>query len=285
MTKSIIGKILFVHDISEHPDRYESLLPYFKEQEWKLHFHPLRGHGVQMAQRNSNAPKYCHWDSDGWDGNLKDLQVTITTLATQNPIEPFAIMGQGIGATLILALLCQDGFNLPPNLISVILLNSTAISNQQNKRLLSITKFLSCFQYKSSPSKLLDKLLINTWNKGIKEGTWRSQDPKAIKEYEEDPFCGSPCSLQIWLDIANAHKNLATQWDNTPKNTNYLLLGGSDNPILEGGQVIFDLSTELSKRANTFHKVYPELRHDIIFDSTVKQDIIDWLKTSYQGSE
>ena len=283
MTKTIVGKILFVHDISEHPARYGSLLSYFKKQGWKLHFLPLLGHGVQMVQRNSKSPKYCHWNKDGWKDNLKALQMNITTLATKPPVEPFAIMGQGIGATLILDLLSQDDFNVPPNLVSVILLNSTAISNIQNERLLSITKFLSFFQNKSSPSKLLDKLLFSKWNKDIKEGTWRSQDPKIIKEYEEDPLCGNPCSLQIWLDIAKTHEDLSKRWNNLPNKTTYLLLGGSDNPILEGGQVIFDLSAELSKSSKSSHKLYPKLRHDIIFDPVVKQDIIEWLKNSYQG--
>lgn len=278
MPQNLTGKIIFIHDIAEHADRYTSVRAYFKAHQWKMYFFPLLGHGHQMLQKSTKAPKICHWGKTGWAENRANLLEEIITLATAPPISPISIIGQGIGASLILDLLAQDNLKLPPNLVSIVLLNSSALANQQNKSLLSITKLLSFMQSKSSSSKIIDKLLINNWNRDIKEGTWRSNNPEQIKDYEEDPFCGNSCSLQVWTDIAQTHETLSSRWENLPENVLYLLLGGSDNPVLEGGQVIFDLSAELSKNAEVFYKLYPELRHDIIFDPAVKQDIIDWLE-------
>lgn len=278
MPKNLTGKIIFVHDISEHAKRYANVQAAFKSQKWKLHFLPLLGHGAQMVQTNKKHPKICHWGKTGWKENRDNLLEEIITQATETPISPIAIMGQGIGATLILDLLTQKNHRLPPNLVSIILLNSTALANQQNKSLLNITKLLSFMQSKEASSRILDRLLVSNWNRDIKTGNWRSQDPEEIKRFEEDPLCGNSCSLRVWSDIALTHEAISSRWDQLPKNILYLLLGGSDNPILEGGQVIFDLSAELSKNAEAFYKLYPGLRHDILFDSAVQQDIVEWLE-------
>lgn len=136
--------------------------------------------------------------------------------------------------------------------------------------------------------KLLDSITFFNYNKGIKNPkskfAWLSRDERIVKEYDEDPYCGTLFPVGFFYCLSRALRSLYD--DNKlaaiPKDLPVFIISGSQDPFGEyekGTIKLYEMYKALNIK-DVKLKLYEGGRHEIINEvnrQQVYEYITDWL--------
>ncbi|WP_413531928.1 alpha/beta hydrolase [Empedobacter brevis] len=277
----IKATLLLVHGMQEHSERYEKFANFLAEKGILVLLYDQLGHGKTVKNKEDfsffclNNPK---------DELIKIAKDLAKSLEDKYPSVQHFIMGHSMGSFLTRCLLQQYGDHFDGAIIM-----GTGGRIPGIKLLGSFLSFLNKL-IPHKRSKLLNTIFSKSNNKHFKneenfhETNWLSLDEQNRLNFLKDPLCGIPFTVNGFYTLINlniqATKKNWTQ--GIPKSLPIYFVSGANDPIGDFGKGVLQSYNDLEQ--NGFEKVsiklYPNLRHEILNESTkeeVYQDIADWL--------
>ncbi|KAF9202823.1 hypothetical protein BGZ49_007052 [Haplosporangium sp. Z 27] len=95
--------VVFIHDIIEHCERYQSLFAYFADKGIEVQSFDLPGFGETGARANALGV------TGGYDKLLREIDSAIERASVAHPNKPLFLMGHGMGGALVLNYVCGLG--------------------------------------------------------------------------------------------------------------------------------------------------------------------------------
>ncbi|KAF9381468.1 hypothetical protein CPB97_007740 [Podila verticillata] len=257
--------VVFVHDIAEHCERYQSLFTYFTSKGIEVQAFDLPGFGETGARADSLGV------TGGYNSLIKEMDNAIDRACSSHPSKPVFLMGHGMGGALVLNYVCGLG-----------------------QRTTSLAGIISSSPYIKPTMAGAGSRFPGTYNRLAK---WYPhigvQFPVAPQELTRDRaeqeryladglICGS-VSLQCLGDmIYQGQKVLARRWKYFPGPLPTLLLHGTDDPICSY-QATSLLSAQLLKRnpSSFIFKSWKGNRHDPHWDIdalSVRSEFTHWIR-------
>src|SRR5262249_41191491 len=116
------------------------------------------------------------------------------------------------------------------------------------------------------------------------EFDWLSRDNAEVDKYVADPLCGFPVSVQLWVELLDAWKQIssASSMARVPKILPMYVIAGSRNAVSAGSRQIEPMQEAYRAAGikNLEHRIYPEARHELFNETNrdeVTRDLIAWL--------
>ena len=138
------------------------------------------------------------------------------------------------------------------------------------------------------PSSLATKATFETWNREFAPNRtgfdWLSRDPAEVDKYVNDPLCGFPVSIGLWLDVLEGifFASNDTNLKALPSNLPVHLLAGGDDPCSERGKAVAKIAERMERQgmSDVTIELLADTRHeslnDINRDATTAL-FVDWL--------
>jgi alpha-beta hydrolase superfamily lysophospholipase len=273
---------IIAHGMAEYIERYDPFATYLAERGILVAGCDYLGHGKSVNGGHEPYGYFCKRDPA--TVVIRDVHRLKKMIQEDYPGVPQVIMGHSMGSFVVRNYLCRYGTG-----VNAAILMGTGMPG---KMLIGSARFIANLQAAfiggGKPGKLLNKMAFGGYNKKIKDSTatfaWLSVNAENVKNYEDDPLCGQPFSIngfQTLLELPYRilkPKNLA----NMPPRLPILIVSGTEDPVGDYGRG--PKKTRQSLRKAGVHDVevnlYPWGRHEILMEAEkmeVYTDIINWL--------
>ncbi|BAY93078.1 MULTISPECIES: alpha/beta hydrolase [unclassified Tolypothrix] len=246
------GILVIVHGLGAHSSRFGNIIDQLIPQQYAIYAFDMRGNGSSPGQRG-------HINS--WAEFREDLRVFIKLIEIQQPGFPLFIMGQSLGAVVVLDYILHY-----PNEVST-LKGAIALAPALG---VGVSKF----------RLLLGQLLSRIWPQfSLSTGldlSSASRDQKILAAYAQDPLrhtLGTARLATEYLATVDWIYTHAPEWQ-LPL---LILHGEADKVALpEGGERFYDLVSAKDKLRIVYPGAYHELHNDINYKEVVA-DLQNWL--------
>ncbi|NRB32156.1 MAG: alpha/beta hydrolase [Rhizobiaceae bacterium] len=273
------------HGMAEHAARYERFAEALAKAGYGTYAHDHRGHGATSAP---DAALGVFARKKGLDAVLNDVAAVNAHISSEHPNVPIVCFGHSMGSII--------GFNYvlrhPDTVAAAALWNSGVETGALAVVFSSILKIHRMFKGSDVPSGLATKATFETWNKEFAPNRtdfdWLSRDAAEVDKYVDDPLCGFPVSIGLWLDVLDGiylaadDKNLAA----LPKDLPVHLLAGADDPCSERGKAVANIARRMQSAgmSKVNLTVLSETRHESLNEVNRDQTtamFIDWLDDQF----
>src|SRR5262249_23756419 len=137
-------------------------------------------------------------------------------------------------------------------------------------------------------SRVIHALTFAEFNKRFApvrtEFDWLSPVPAEGVKYVADPLCGFPVSVQLWVELLDAWKQIsrAESMARVPKELPLYVMAGSRNAVSAGTRQLEPMleAYRAAGLTNLEHRIYPDARHELFNETNrdeVTRDLIAWL--------
>ncbi len=275
-----------VHGMAEHAARYEDFARFLTDNGIGVYAMDLRGHGKTagtMDKFGFFAPK------DGWKKVLEDIHSLVKIISHEWKGLPIVMLGHSMGSLFTRAYIAK----YPDTLDGAILSGTSGQSGFLVSAGKTIAKLQGIFAGKTKPSKLLNNMTFQDYNKAFRpnktEFDWLSRDSQQVKKYIDDPWCGGVVSNSFYYDLLSLVQfiNRPETYLSTPKEMPILMFSGEKDPVGDFGKGVKKVYDKYLKSGikNITLKLYPDGRHEMLNEinrKEVYEDVLDWLKTNFQ---
>lgn len=269
--------IQVVHGLGEHSARYERFALEAVSRGYAVCAHDHRGHGPHTAKLGYFAAE------NGWGLLVSDSYAVTQFLRQQFTVLPIVLLGHSMGSYIAQSYAMRYGDGLS----ALILSGSTWPS-----RLLlivgrTLARLVSWHRGKTGQSPLLDKIGFGDFNKRFEpartELDWLSREPGEVDKYIDDPLCGGPYTVGLWIDLLGGLLAISTNraLRRIPSTLPILITGGSDDPVGgEDGMRQLSARYEATGHVRLTTKIYPGGRHEMLNETNHNEftdDLLRWI--------
>ncbi|MEM9734121.1 MAG: alpha/beta hydrolase [Pseudomonadota bacterium] len=269
------------HGMAEHAGRYARFAGALTQNGYHVIAHDHRGHGKTTAPKAGLG----HFGPTGsWQMVLDDVTAVRTHAQDQWGSLPVALLGHSMGSIISFNCILQD----PKAYAAAALWNSGVENGPLATVFRAILKTQRFFLGSDVPSTLAGKLTFDAWNKAFTPNRtafdWLSQDAAEVDKYINDPLCGFPVTIGLWLEvmagIARANDNAALA--RLPITMPIHLLAGADDPCSENGRAVENIAKRMESVGMTAvdYTLLPNTRHESLNElnrDEVTATFIQWL--------
>ncbi|KAF9585718.1 hypothetical protein BGW38_001057 [Lunasporangiospora selenospora] len=256
--------VVFVHDIIEHCERYQSLFAYFASKGIEVQGFDLPGFGETGVRAEASG------FTGGYGMLISEIDSAIGRATASYPSKPVFLMGHGMGGALVLNYVCGLGQRIT-DLAGVI----------SSSPYLKPTLKGAGSRFPSAYNRL------GKWYPNVTVGFQVSpeeltRDRAEQERYNSDGLIREAVSLRCLGDmIYQGNKLLMKRWRHFPAPLPTLLVHGTDDPISSYAATSI-LSTQLLKLnpANYIFKSWKGSRHDPHWDLdslAIKSEYVSWI--------
>ncbi|MEO0547851.1 MAG: alpha/beta hydrolase [Pseudomonadota bacterium] len=269
------------HGMAEHCARYERFAKVLVTNGYAVIAHDHRGHGYTKSPDAALG----HFGSKGaLNAVLDDISFVQSHGRSLWPDAPLVSFGHSMGSILAFAHAVKN----PKKMDGLALWNSGVDTGGLAAVYGGILRFQKMFLGSDVPSGIAKKLTFDTWNKVFApnrtEFDWLSRDEAEVDAYVNDPLCGFPVTIGLWLEVLDAiyiaadNKNLGDLTKALPVH----LLGGRKDPCSEQGKAVERIHTRMKAQgmSDVTLTLLPDTRHESLNESNRDQtmaDFIAWL--------
>ena len=271
--------VVLLHGLAEHFGRYRRFAERLTSCGVALCGQDHLGHGeaVPEEERGFFAKK------NGWELVSLDAASLVEEMREKFPDLPIILMGHSMGSfmarTVFLAGMAEiDGLILSGtgNMPSAIVTGGKLVG-----------KGIALFRGKNKVSPLLTALALVAYDKPFKgevKNAWISSMPDEVARYNDDPLCGFPVKIGMFLDMFDGlsyiinKKNIRLADKDVP----ILLVSGRDDPVGDMGKGVTKAYEDFCDAGmqDVSMLLYDTCRHEILNDTCrekVEEDILLWL--------
>jgi alpha-beta hydrolase superfamily lysophospholipase len=273
------------HGMAEHAVRYERFASVLAKAGYGVYAHDHRGHGATTAPGSSQG---VFARKGGWDAVMNDVSAVQAHIATTHADVPIVGFGHSMGSIIAFNHLLRN----PESVAAAAFWNSGVETGALAAVFSLILKVQRMFKGSDVPSGLATKATFEAWNKEFAPNRtdfdWLSRDPVEVDKYVDDPLCGFPVSIGLWLDVlegiyfAADDKNLAK----LPHAFPIHLLAGGDDPCSERGKAVQNIADRMKRQGmDAVHlEIRPDTRHECLNDINRDETMalfVDWLDQQF----
>jgi alpha-beta hydrolase superfamily lysophospholipase len=273
--------IQIAHGLAEHAGRYARLAADLNAVGYAVYANDHRGHGLTAAAQADLGLLALR---DGWRKCISDLHEFNCRIAANHPGVPVILLGHSMGATLALQFISDHG----DSLAGVVLSGASGQPTPMAAAGRLIARMERLRLGSQGHSRIVHALTFGAFNKPFApartEFDWLSRDSAEVDKYVADPWCGFPCSVQLWIDLLDgwtAASSLAS-FRRIPKDLPVYVISGKDDLVSAGCKQLEPMlkALEAAGLQDVQHKFYSGARHEIFNETNrdeVTRDLITWL--------
>lgn len=258
---SVVGVVLFIHDVNENRFRYEKVAKYFNERHLAFVTYDLRGHHKSLID-----DKKGHFgDDEGAELLLSDALDVLDYMKNRYYHVPFILMGQGFGAHL-----AKLVFDVNPDQFNhLVLVNPTSLPSMSSLRHF----LLNVLTYRKPRKKVLS---LNKWM-GVsfydkdeqKRYAFLSNDKDIVHQYIQDPFCGYSLTQRAIRDALRIMiESQSIELNPSNSEIGVTIIGGKEDPLTLYGRDLVTLKRNFIQAgySNTTLSIFEYLKHDVLLE-------------------
>ncbi len=269
------------HGMAEHAARYERAAKVLTAAGYGVYAHDQRGHGQTTAPGSSPG---IFARQGGWDAVISDVAAINQHIRDSHRDSPIICFGHSMGSIVAF----NYTLRYPQTINAAALWNSGVETGAVAAVFSAILRLQRMFKGSDVPSGLAQKATFETWNKEFapnrSEFDWLSRDPAEVDKYVDDPLCGFPVSIGLWLDVLDGIYFAANDANikNLPSDLPVHLLAGMDDPCSERGKAVANIARRLEAAglADVTLSLLPDTRHESLNDinrEATLDGFISWL--------
>lgn len=275
------GMVQIIHGMAEHVARYEEFAKFLNRHGYIVFGDDHRGHGVTSQEDDSLG----FIGRNGFEDIILDERLLSERMKTEYLGLPLIVLGHSFGSFITQAYIQRYSEDIQGAIISG--------SAKNDHGILGIAQLLAwlhmIFKGEKTPSPLLDKLSFGSYNKKIENPKtkmdWLSRDAAKVKQYNDDPLCGTIFSGSFYYAFIKGLKGLYKKEElyKITKLLPILVLSGDQDPVgLQGKDVkrLYEQYKALDIKRLSL-RLYTKGRHEMLNETNrqeVYQDILKWLK-------
>jgi alpha-beta hydrolase superfamily lysophospholipase len=279
------GDILCVlhiaHGMAEYALRYQSIVPYFLQEQIAVYAHDQRGHGravPSIAEQGLVGP---NWFND----QVEDIRMISNHLKEKHPGKKLIVLGHSMGSFI-----GQRFFQLHGAQIDGLILSA---SNGKKDPLLNVgigvAKFQKTIFGNKHRSNLINHLSFAAFNKKFTPNRtnydWLSRDEQEVDKYVTDAQCGFVCSSSIFYDFFMGIRD-ALETPNIlqiPKHIPVYAFSGDKDPVGMEGKGFLQLiqNWKATGAKDITYDLYKDGRHEMLNEinrEEVINNCIQWIR-------
>lgn len=270
--------LLFLHDMKDCSQRYQYFAEEMKKKGMTTVLFDLPGHGKAVVD-----PDYFGYFGDHREVDIvKDIRELIERLKNRYVKNPFFLIGQGFGSSLIRLYIALDSVG-----IDGVVLSGIEGPNFFSKGIIKIMEEVIKEEGDFYQNQQVDDFLFNHYNKKIEDPItsfdWISRDKNTVKEYIENPLCGFvPTMSGILTHFTLIREVNSNNWFREVADIPMLILSGSHDPVGDYGKGALEVLNRLKKeeKKNSDGIIYRNCRHDLFNElnkDNIYEDIYQWI--------
>ncbi|MEG1551080.1 MAG: alpha/beta hydrolase [Oscillospiraceae bacterium] len=275
---SVKGVVQIAHGMAEHSNRYARFAMELCKNGYAVYINDHLGHGTSVATDDELG----FFGDNGDIALVEDMKQLSDIAMAEYPDLPFFVFGHSMGSFLARAYAAKYGSN-----IDGLVLSGTAGANPAAAMGIKLANYFEKTEGKLYRSELLDSIAFGKYNKKTAKKTkfdWLSRDEKEVEKYIDDPYCGFVFTANGFKTLFTLLKNISSNkwYKSVPTALQIMMISGENDPVGEYGKGVTSVYRDLRKtgHTNTYLKLYPEARHEILNEinkDEVMADIIMWL--------
>ena len=188
------------HGMSEHAARYARFQDALAGRGYASVAHDHRGHG----RTDADNPVPLHFGPGGWDAVVDDAAHVAREVRGRHPDAPLVAFGHSMGGIVAMNLVLAHGEMFAGAAIWNIGFRRGPL-DLALRTLLRIERFRLGSDV---PSPTVRKLTFGAFNRRFApnrtEADWLSRDEVEVDAYVDDPLCGGPPTIGMWLAVTAA---------------------------------------------------------------------------------
>ncbi len=273
------GIVHIIHGMTEHIERYDTLMSYLAENGYIAFGYDNLGHGKTV--RNESELGFIS-KNNGWKYLVNDVEIFGKVVKNLHPDLPLILFGHSMGS--FIARLAAYSFG---DMYAKLIICGTGGKNPLSAIGIILTKILKAVKGERYISDFIINMAFSSYNKCFGDGSeynWLTKIDDIIKKYENDKFCGFKFTVSAMQDLItlNSLCNRKSWYKSIRKDLPILLISGNDDPVGDYGRGVKQVFYDLKKsNANVSVKLYENCRHEILNDTCrdeVLNDIILFIK-------
>lgn len=219
------GVVQIAHGMNEYAARYDAFARRLNALGYIVVGEDHRGHGDTDAATLGYAP------GDMFADTVEDMALLAQTYRAKYPNLPYVLFGFSYGSFLAQAFVRKHGALIDGAII--------AGSSRQNALAVAagraVARIGGLFCGKSTPARLVHKIVFGGYGKKFPDGEWLSVDAENNARYRADPYCKFVCSYNFFASFFKGLAGLYRKDARPPADLPILLLSGRLDPVGDMG--------------------------------------------------
>lgn len=267
-----LGIFQAVHGMTEHLERYDTLLRRVCQKGYFCIIHDHLGHGKTAKEGDLGFIA----SKNGWRILVEDVETVYRVADKMYPNKKHYLLGHSMGSFITRLYTEKYG----EHLAGYVMMGSGA-GNPVAGIGLMLTRLIAKIKGERHVSGFIYKMAFGGYNKKFNEPSpyaWLSTDTENIEAYAKDKYCTFRFTVSAMNDLIRLNKECnRKQWFKAlPQGINITVMSGSDDPVGEhskGIKKVYDLLNR-QNRYNVTLKLYEGARHEILKDFC-KEEVIE----------
>lgn len=273
-----MGIVQISHGLTDHIDRYDRFARFLCENGYVVCGNDHLGHGKEAA-KNGKLGDFGARDTD--IRMVDDMNVLANIMKKKYPDFPYYLLGHSMGSFLARLYAAQFGDGL-----SGLILSGTIHVNSRlsvlSEWVLPFSEMIGADKYSDTGSEVLGKITAKYF-KEDDENAWLSVSRENRDEALNDPYFDYPITNASAMMVAKMLLRASSDdcYATVPQGLPVMLISGGKDPIGFFGRGVLSACDKYEYYgADTFMKIYPGLRHEILNEDDyegIYNDVLGWL--------
>lgn len=275
-----VGVIEFVHGMCEKRQRYEKAMAIFNKHGFICAITDLRGHGENILTTDDLG----YFGDEGYKGLVDDVHEYTMYLKREFPKLPLILLGHSMGSLIVRTYMKKYSRE-----VDAVIISGSPSDNPMAGLGKLLIRVLAMFRGWHYRSPMIENMINGPFEKPFaKEGivnSWLTTDRHIVEEYNKDPLCGVPFTLNGYYSLMNLVQQVygKTGWTSKNKTLPVMFMSGADDPCRRNDKAFKKAVTHLKRCGypNTYYKLYPDMRHELFNEKNndeIYQDILKFLE-------
>ena len=273
-----MGVVQISHGLTDHIDRYDRFARFLCENGYVVCGNDHLGHGKEAA-KNGKLGDFGARDTD--IRMVDDMNLLANIMKKKYPDFPYYLLGHSMGSFLARLYTAQFGDGLS----GLILCGTTHVSGKLSvlsEWVLPFGEMIGADKYSDTGSEVLGKITAKYF-KEDDENAWLSVSRENRDEALNDPYFDYPITNASAMMVAKMLLRASSDdcYATVPQGLPVMLISGGKDPIGFFGRGVLSACDKYEYYgADTFMKIYPGLRHEILNEDDyegIYNDVLGWL--------
>ena len=273
-----MGVVQISHGLTDHIDRYDRFARFLAENGYVVCGNDHLGHGKAAAE----AGKLGDFGAQGTDIRMvDDMNVLTNIMKKKYPDMPYYLLGHSLGSFLARLYAAQFGEGLS----GLILCGTTHLGGKLSmlsEWVLPLGEMIGADKYSDTGSEVLGKITARYFREDD-DSAWLSVSRENRDEALNDPYFDYPITNASAMLVAKILLRASADecYAAIPQGLPVMLISGGKDPIGFFGRGVLSVCDKYDiNGADTFMKIYPGLRHEILNEDDyegIYNDVLEWI--------
>ena len=273
-----MGVVQISHGLTDHIDRYDRFARFLAENGYVVCGNDHLGHGKAAAE----SGKLGDFGAQGTDIRMVDDMNKLSIIMKKKYSDmPYYLLGHSMGSFLARLYTAQFGEGLS----GLILCGTTHLGGKismLSEWVLPFGEMIGADKYSDTGSEVLGKITARYF-KEDDESAWLSVSRENRDEALNDPYFDYPITNASAMMVAKILLRASADecYAAIPQGLPVMLISGGKDPIGFFGRGVLSVCDKYDiNGADTFMKIYPGLRHEILNEDDyegIYNDVLAWI--------